>query len=1010
MSSAHPETSTLDFAGLRERLAAQQGREYWRSLDELAQTPEFVDYLEREFPRQAGEWHPSDNVGRRQFLKLMAASLALAGAVGCKTRQPPETIVPYVRAPEEVIPGKPLYFATAMPLRGYGCGLLAESHMGRPTKIEGNPEHPASLGATDIFAQASILSLYDPERSQSVMYRDQISTWERFREAMRNVLPKLRKTKGRGLRILTGTVTSPTLADQLQGMLKDFPEARWHQYEPLGRDHVREGAKLAFGEYVDTIYHFDKAEVILAIDGDFLSGLPGSLRYAREFINGRRVVEQGPKMNRLYALESTPTLTGAMADHRLPLRAGLMEAALRALGRKLGMKLDGPNEVEGVAAKWLATVAADLKAHQGKSLVFVGDEQAPVVHALAHAINRELQNVGQSVAYIEPVAAQPTSQVESLWSLVEDLQQSRVDLLVMLDGNPVYNAPADLNFTDHLSKARLVVHLSDYYDETSFLSHWHIPAAHYLERWGDVRAHDGTANVIQPLIAPLYNGKTAHEVLAAVAGSDDISPYELVKTYWRNRLGEEGFGKAWRKIVHDGIAPDTAAKSHDVEWKFEDPGYHAPEPLGNALEVLIRPDPSVGDGSFTNNGWLQELPKFFSKLVWENAAMISPRTAERLGLQTRDVVTITTSNDSTLDVPIWVEPGHADDSMTLTLGYGRTRAGRIGTNIGYNAYLVQTVDARHQTRANVRKTGKRHELVSTQNHQLMEGRKPVRTATVQDLADHPDEIIEGEAAHAEALDSLYPDYPYPGNAWGMVIDETACIGCNACVIACQAENNIPIVGKDQVAVHREMHWIRIDHYYHGDMDNPDSYFQPIPCMHCETAPCELVCPVGATVHDAEGLNNMVYNRCIGTRYCSNNCPYKVRRFNFLAYGDEMQTPGLELLQNPDVSVRSRGVMEKCSYCVQRINAGRIQAKIENREIADGEVITACSQVCPAQAITFGNLNDAKSAVRRQRNSSLNYSVLAELNTQPRTTYLARIRNPHPDLAEPQEPHAEKVST
>ncbi|HVW03003.1 MAG TPA: TAT-variant-translocated molybdopterin oxidoreductase [Planctomycetaceae bacterium] len=1010
MSSTTPPASTLDFAALRERLAAQQGREYWRSLDELAETPEFLEYLEREFPRQAGEWHPSDNVGRRQFLKLMAASLALAGAVGCKTRQPPETIVPYVRAPEEVIPGKPLYFATAIALHGYGLGLLAESHMGRPTKIEGNPEHPASLGATDIFAQASVLTLYDPERSQSVMYRDQISTWERFLLDVGNAMAGIREKQGRGLRILTGTVTSPTLAEQLQGVLKEFPEARWHQYEPLGRDQVRAGAKLAFGEYVDTVYHFDKAEVILAIDGDFLSGIPGSVRYAREFINGRRVVERGPQMNRLYALESTPTLTGAMADHRLPLRASLMESALRALARKLGLKVDGPDEVEGVPAKWLATVADDLRKHAGQSLVFAGDEQAPVVHALAHAINRELENVGQTLTYIEPVAAQPVNQVESLKALVDDLRQSRVELLVMLDGNPVYNAPPDLEFSEQLSKAHLVVHLSDYYDETSFLSHWHVPAAHYLERWGDVRAHDGTASVVQPLIAPLYSGKTAHDVLAAVAGSPDVSAYELVKTHWRNRLGEEGFGKAWRKVVHDGVVSDTAASAREVSWKFEDPGYRAPEPLGSSLEVLIRPDPSVGDGSFTGNGWLQELPKFFSKLVWENAAMISPRTAERLGLQTREVVTITTSNGSTLDVPIWIEPGHADESMTLTLGYGRSRAGRIGTNIGYNAYLAQTADARYQTRANLKKTGRRHELISTQNPQLMEGRDPVRTAGVRDLEDHPDDIIKGPSKEAETLPSLYADYPYPGNAWGMVIDETACIGCNACVIACQAENNIPIVGKDQVAVHREMHWIRIDHYYHGDMDNPDSYFQPLPCMHCETAPCELVCPVGATVHDAEGLNNMVYNRCIGTRYCSNNCPYKVRRFNFLAYGDEFQTPGLELLNNPDVTVRSRGVMEKCSYCVQRINAGRIQAKIENREIADGEVVTACSQVCPSQAITFGNLNDAKSAVRKQRNSPLNYSVLAELNTQPRTTYLARIRNPHPDLAEPQEPHAEKVST
>ncbi len=976
----------LDLAAAREKLRASSGKQWWRSLEELAGSPHFEELLHREFPRYASEW--ADAVSRRGFLKLMAASLALAGLSGC-TGKPKETIMPYARAPEELVPGKPLFFATAMTLAGSAIGLLVESHEGRPTKIEGNPDHPASLGATDVFSQASLLTLYDPDRSQVLTYLGDIRPWAALLAEIRVLLERQRLRRGAGLRLLTETVISPTLAHQIRSLLSGFPEARWHQYEPVSRDPVREGSRQAFGRYVNTVYQVEKADVIIALDADLLSSGPGCLRYARQFARRRRPQPDPATMSRLYAVECTPSNTGAMADHRLPLRASEIETFTRTLA----LAVRGVTEAGGGLpyAAWLGALARDLLRHGGRSVAIPGDYQSPGVHLWAHVVNYALGNLGSTVIYTD---------------------------------HPVYNTPADLAFGERLLKVPMRMHLSLYQDETSALCQWHIPEAHYLEAWSDTRALDGTASIVQPLIAPLYNGKSAHEFLTAFTSQPERSGYDIVREHWKTQRPGADFERLWRKSLNDGVIAGTALPPISVtlkpEWSSALPiasavsakagaqEKAAGDPAPEGVEIVFRPDPAVFDGRFTNNGWLQELPKPITRLTWDNAAMVSPATAQRLGLTYRidstggehgqvhaDVVELSYRGRS-LRVPVWIDPGQADGCVTLHLGYGRTRAGHVGTGTGFNAYQLRTsASPWFGSGLTLRKTGDRFPLACVQFHHNMEGRALVRAATLEEFRRNPAFAHELGEEPPSSL-SLYPGYKYEGYAWGMAIDLNACVGCNACVVACQAENNIPIVGKTEVMRGREMHWLRIDTYYRGSADNPETYFQPVPCMHCENAPCELVCPVGATVHSAEGLNDMVYNRCVGTRYCSNNCPYKVRRFNFLQYSD-WETPSLKLMRNPNVTVRSRGVMEKCTYCVQRINAARIQAEKEIRLVRDGEIQTACQQACPAEAIIFGNLNDPQSRVARLKAEPRNYALLGELNTRPRTTYLAAVRNPNPEI-------------
>ncbi|MFI5364149.1 MAG: TAT-variant-translocated molybdopterin oxidoreductase [Candidatus Binatia bacterium] len=985
----------LDLAAIRRRLAASTGQQYWRSLEELADTPEFHRFLERELPRQAMGLLSA--VDRRQFLKLMGASLALAGLSAC-TRQPTEKIVPYVRQPEQLVPGQPLFFATAIPFSGVASGVLVESHMGRPTKVEGNPQHPASLGATDAFAQASVLTLYDPDRSQVITHIGEIRPWSAFLAAVRTALDGQREQHGAGLRVLTETVTSPTLAQQLRELLAAFPQAQWYQYEPANRDNARTGSRLALGEYVDLQYHFDKADVVFALDADFLSCGPGHVRYVRDFNTRRRVqADQRDEMNRLYVVESTPSNTGAMADHRLPLRAGQIADFARAVAAGLGLAVQPPAGLDA-HAKWIAALVRDLQQHRGASLVIAGDAQPAAVHALAHAINDALGNVGRTVEYTDPVEAKPTLHDTSLRELVTEMQAKQVAMLLILGGNPVFNAPADVPFAAALAKVPLSVHVSLYSDETSELCHWDIPEAHPLESWSDARAYDGTVSIMQPLIAPLYEGKTVHEVLAALSEHPERSSHDIVRDYWKGRHSGDDFEHFWRRSLHDGVVADTALPAKQVALRPDALVTSAPAAADtHALEIIFRPDPTIFDGRFANNGWLQELPKPITRLTWDNAALISPATAERLALGNEDVVELRYGGRS-LRAPIWITPGHAPDAVTVHFGYGRRRAGKVGNGAGFNAYAVRTADAPwFDSGLELRPTGERCALSSTQHHHSMEGRPLVRVGTLDEYRACPDFAREMAEEPARS-DTLYPDdHPYTGYAWGMAIDLNTCTGCNACVIACQSENNIAIVGKTEVGRGHEMHWIRVDRYYAGDLDNPQTYHQPVPCMHCENAPCEVVCPVGATVHSSEGLNDMVYNRCVGTKYCSNNCPYKVRRFNWFLYSD-WTTESLKALRNPDVTVRSRGVMEKCTYCVQRINAGRIQAQKEDRTIRDGEVVTACQQACPAEAIVFGNINDPNSRVATLKAEPRNYALLGDLNTRPRTTYLARLRNPNPEIA------------
>jgi MoCo/4Fe-4S cofactor protein with predicted Tat translocation signal len=1016
-----PETAELDLASVRARMDGLRGERYWRSLEELADSETFQELLHREFPRQASAL--LDAVSRREFLKLMGASLALAGLSACGGPAPTdEKIVPYVKQPEGSVPGKPLFFATAFTHNGAATGLLVESHEGRPTKIEGNPAHPASLGATDAFAQASILTLYDPDRSQVVTNAGAISTWNGFFSELNGEMEAQRLDGGAGLRILTETVASPTLADQLQKLLAKFPRAKWHQYDPAGRDSARAGARLAFGEYVDAQYHFDRCDVILSLDADFLFSGAGTLRHAREFADRRRVRAGRAEMNRLYMVESGPSVTGAMADHRWALRPSEIPGFTRAVAARLGVSLGEKSApaFSPALAKRIDAVARDLQKHRGASVVLAGEQQPPLVHALAHAMNQLLGNAGKTVTYTAPIEANPIDQTASLRNLIKDIEAGQAAILIILGGNPVFTAPADFRFAELLTRVGFSVHLGLYEDETSARCHWHIPEAHYLESWSDARADGGTATIIQPLIAPLYGGKSAHELLAVLMGRTGGSGYEIVRDYWKNRSrsNDKDFELFWRTALHDGVIAGTALPSKPVKLKpvsnFVGAGLKpAPteggtqNPAPDSLEIIFRPDPTIFDGRFANNGWLQELPKPLTKLTWDNAVLISPATAERLGLSYQvgttggehgrifaDMVELRYEG-RTLRSPVWITPGHADGCATVYFGYGRTCAGKVGTGTGFNAYAIRTSDSPwHGSGLEMRKTGEQYTLACTQFHHNMEGRDLVRAATLEDYKKDPSFAREREEPNA----TLYPGFKYEGHAWGMVIDTSACIGCSACVVACQAENNIPIVGKTEVTRGREMHWIRVDHYYKGSADNPETLHQPVPCMHCENAPCEVVCPVGATTHSHEGLNDMVYNRCVGTRYCSNNCPYKVRRFNFLQYSD-FETPSLKLSRNPNVTVRSRGVMEKCTYCVQRINAAKITAEKEDRAVRDGEIVTACQAACPAGAIVFGDINDAGSRVARLKADSLNYGLLTELNTRPRTTYLAKLKNPNPELEE-----------
>lgn len=968
-------------------LASKSGPKYWRSLNELANTAEFRRWVEKEFP---GGTDLLEGDSRRNVLKLMAASFGLAGLAGC--RRPVEKIVPMSKGVEDMIPGKPVYYNTVFTQGGHAVGVTVESHDGRPTKIEGNPNHPQSLGKANGFMQASVLNLYDPDRASQVRNEGAASSWEAWDQFAAQMFRPETLGRGEGLRILSETIVSPSMMEVRKALAAKYPAAKWVEYEPFTNENAFEGARIALGQPYQVHYRYDLADVIVALDSDFLGLEAGSPLAVKRFSQRRRSTKPTDELNRLYAIESQFSVTGSMADHRLRAKASDIDAIASALAHELGVASD-LNVLSGspdATQKFVMAVKRDLEKHRGKSIVVAGPRQPARVHALALMINQALGNLGSTVTLTPAVSVPSLAAFQELWSEVD---QGKVETLVILGGNPAFTAPRAGRLAEAIKQIRTTVYLGDR-NETAAIAKWFLPGAQYLESWGDARAIDGTVSIQQPLILPINGGRSALEVAAQIAGYKDTKGYDIVKNYWMAQWPAAEREARWRKALHDGVIAGT--QFPEVKAVAARAGALPPRAAkSDGMEVVFTPSWALYDGRFANNGWMQETPDPMTKLVWDNAALVSPATARQLGVADGDIVKITVGSFST-EIAAMVQPGQADNSITIPLGYGRVEVGRVGRGAGFNGYTIRTGEGMGFAACSVEKTGRKYRLITTQDHHSMEGRAIVREATVSHYREEPEfakEMVEAPDISIYGWHDLTKGYQ-----WGMAVDLNACIGCNACMVACQAENNIPIVGKEQVAKGREMHWIRLDRYYTGLEEDPQAVLQPLPCQQCENAPCESVCPVAATVHSPEGLNEMAYNRCVGTRYCLNNCPYKVRRFNFLNYHREMQEVE-KMVSNPDVTVRMRGVMEKCTYCVQRIQEKRILAKTEGRRaIADGEILTACQQTCPADAIVFGNIADPNSEVSKLKSQPRNYWLLAEVNTRPRTTYLAKLRNPNPELA------------
>ncbi len=1007
---------------------------------------------------------------RRSFLKVMGASAALAGVTGC--RRPVETILPYARKPEEVIPGIPNYYATSMTLGGVGHAVLVQSHEGRPTKVEGNPEHPISAGATDLFAQASVLQLYDPDRSRHVYRRGgdgdaQQADWGSFvAEAARLRL------QGERVVVLAEPSASPSVDALRERYLAATPGAQWVTIGAQIDDYQALGTQQALGQAARPLYRFSDAEVIVSLDADFLGGEDSnSVWNNRQYAASRRVDERGT-MSRLYAIESTMTMTGGMADHRRAVKAGAVPFVAAGIARALGVSTGAPSVMGGAMQPFIDAIAQDVQAANGRAAFVAGSTQPPQVHALAAALNGRFG--GGVVEYLATgETAEPAS--EQLVQLVTDMRSGAVGTLLMLGTNPVYTMPAELGFEDALANVRTSIHVGLYRDETAQRATWHLPRTHYLESWGDARAYDGTLSIVQPLIEPLFSDAHSDlEILNTLATGRNVTGYDLLRQRLQGTLGGD-FETAWRTAIHDGFVPNTRFASLGSGGGAADlSGLQAP--VEGAIELVTRLSPTLYDGAFSNVSWNQELPHPVTKLTWDPVALVSPATALRLELEDEDrfeaglvddadkyegtavvkgknlaqVVKITVDGGAEVELPVWVQPGHPDDSITAFLGYGRDlatervirdrgliervfdkdtdvyRPGPISSLVGADLSAGSASARVERCRSlgntailpgvEVASVADGYLLASTQDHGSMEGREIVRMASVAEYTADPEfakirdhyvedtpwetfEPLWGEqnSGAEQVLESEGTDLMYYENQWGMTVDLNACTGCNACVVACQSENNIPVVGKDQVSRGREMHWIRLDRYYvGGDVSDPGMVHQPMMCVHCENAPCEQVCPVNATVHSPDGINAMVYNRCVGTRYCANNCPYKVRRYNFYNWTKTLPLE-VQMQSNPYVTVRYRGVMEKCTFCVHRVRQTQQLAHIEDEPLADGAVVTACQQACPAEAIVFGDLNAEGSKVRRSKESPRNYAVLAELAVRPRLTYLARLRNPHPTL-------------
>ena len=1002
-------------------MSKQQQQTYWRSLNELANNEEYRKFVDREFPEDASEL--KDGYSRRNFLQIMGASIALAGFAAC--RKPVQKIVPQTRMPEYTVAGKQVFYATSIPFLGYTTGLLVETNAGRPTKIEGNPDHPASLGSTHIHQQAAILDLYDPDRSRTVKFNGESRTFSDFITASNESL-----NASSNIVFISEANSSATLNRLKREALATYPNATWVTYEPFGEENQFLGSQIAFGRKLRVSNDLSKAKVIISLDADFMGTGADSVRSIKGFTKGRKINTSSDDINRLYVAEANYSLTGSNADHRLRIKSSDIKPFAFALAAKLSESVSGLEVFSGYANsysahEWIAVLAEELSTNGGQSVLLAGTDHDAETHAVVAAINVAVGNSGTTVTYLEVPHVDEANQHDLFAEVVTKMASGAVDAAVLLGTNPVYNAPRDLNVADALSKVPFSVHLANHYDETSRACKWHINRAHFLEYWGDGYDYTGVPSVIQPMIQPLFGAKSEVEVLGVIARGAEINAAEEVRSTMGAIIGSTDNGD-WRALLHDGFVNDytfrevvvSIVKGFDATIQST---ISSITTSGNDIEVTIKPDAKLFDGRYSNNGWLMELPDPITKLTWDAVALVSPTTAESFGIRTRkfgdytyDLLRIEV-NGRSVEMPAWVLPGHVDNAITVTTGYGRDQIGRVANGVGFNAWEIYTSTSRLFSRnASVTQTGSKYELASTQDHHSMEGRPFVREASVAEYRENPlfaakMVYVPGRKEGEEFAINLFTPQTFPEHQpqWGMAIDLTTCIGCGVCTIACQAENNIPVIGKTEVRRGREMHWIRTDRYFSGDVNgNPQVVHQPVPCMQCELAPCEQVCPVAATTHSDDGLNQMTYNRCIGTRYCANNCPFKVRRFNFFNYPVEYLTQGddpevIQMAMNPDVSVRFRGVMEKCTYCVQRISRAKIQTKLDTGNTskpADGTVKTACQQACPADAITFGDLTDKNSIVSRTKANERNYLLLEELNIRPRTSYLAKIRNPHQNLA------------